>query len=230
MKIQNQYISLLMLICFLIPFHIFAQQAATRKLADPRQWSSAMAAFGRQDSLALPAAGSILFSGSSSIRLWSTLATDFPNKPVLNRGFGGSQFTDVNYYFEQVVLKYRPRQVVLYVGDNDLGAGATSEEVFESFRTFAERMRRELPGSRLLYISIKPSPSRWSMEPHIVETNRRIRRYCRWHNRRRFLDVHQPMLQPSGRPRPELYRSDSLHMTPAGYELWKRLVGPRLVK
>ncbi|WP_400192372.1 SGNH/GDSL hydrolase family protein [Hymenobacter sp. B81] len=221
-------LSLILLLGSLLPLSGALHAQTTPERA--RIWAGAMRAFARQDSLAPPPAGGSVFTGSSSIVGWRSLATDFPGRPLLNRGFGGSHFPDVIQHFEQVVKRYRPRQVVLYVGDNDLGAGRTPAQVIESYRTFARRLRRELPGTRLLYLAIKPSPSRWHLQPQMREVNRAIRRYCRFRPGRRFADVAAPMLGPSGKPRPELYQADSLHMTAAGYALWKRVVGPKLVK
>ncbi len=207
-----------------------AQPAASPKPANPQQWAKEIAAFARQDSLAPMAPGGIVFVGSSSVRGWRTLAADFPGRPVLNRGFGGARMADVNYYFARLVPPYQPRQVVLYAGDNDLAAGYSPTQLVGSFRDFARRLRRELPGTRLTYLSVKPSPARWALyEPGQV-ANRRIRRYARWHRRVEFVDVGTAMLGPDGRPRPELYLGDGLHMTPAGYVLWTRLVAPHLVK
>ncbi|GAA4377924.1 SGNH/GDSL hydrolase family protein [Hymenobacter koreensis] len=204
--------------------------AQAQPAVNSQQWAKAVAAFARQDSLTPPPLGGIVFTGSSTILAWRTLAADFPNRAVLNRGFGGSQTPDVSYFFEQLIVKYQPRQVVLYEGDNDLVYGQTPDQVYDAFRDFARRMRRELPQAKLLFLAIKPSPSRWSAWPQMKETNRRIRRYCRWHRHQQYADVATPMLGPNGKPRPELYRADSLHMTRPGYEMWTKIVEPYLVK
>jgi len=207
-----------------------AQQAAPPKPANPQQWATEIAAFARKDSLAPVASGGIVFVGSSSVRGWRTLAADFAGWPVLNRGFGGARLTDVNYYYARLVTPCQPRQVVLYAGDNDLAAGYAPGHLVASFRTFARRLRREQPAARLTYLSIKPSPARWALFEPGQTVNRRIRRYARWHRRVEFVDVGTAMLAPDGRPRPELYLGDGLHLTPAGYALWTRLVAPHLRK
>ncbi|AII50818.1 SGNH/GDSL hydrolase family protein [Hymenobacter sp. APR13] len=207
----------------------WAQLPAVPKPANPQLWAPEITAFARQDSSARPPRQPIVFVGSSSVRGWRTLAADFAGQPVLNRGFGGARLTDVNYYFAQLVTPYQPRQVVLYAGDNDIAAGYPPAHVFASFRTFARRLRRELPATQLTYLSTKPSPARWAQYPLMQQANRRIRRYARWHRRVEFVDVSTPMLGPDGRPRPALYQADSLHMTRAGYELWTQLVQPHLV-
>ena len=195
------------------------------------QWTTELREFARQDSLKKPPIASILFYGSSSIRMWGTLATDFPNQVVLNRGFGGSRFPDAIQLFDKLVVRYKPRQVVLYEGDNDIAAGATPQEVYASFRAFEKLMRQKLPKSELIFIAIKPSLARWELYPKMQEANNLIRQYIDKHPKRlRFVDVGPPMLGADGKPRPELFLEDGLHMTRAGYEIWTQAVAPVLAK
>lgn len=195
------------------------------------QWTTELREFTRQDSLKKPPIASILFYGSSSIRMWETLATDFPNQPALNRGFGGSRFPDAIQLFDRLVVRYRPRQVVLYEGDNDIAAGATPQEVYASFRAFEKLMRQKLPKSQLVFLSIKPSLARWEFYPKMQEANNLIRQYIKAHPKQlRFVDVGTPMLGADGKPRPELFLEDGLHMTRAGYEIWTQAVRPYIAK
>ncbi|WP_426490217.1 SGNH/GDSL hydrolase family protein [Hymenobacter sp. 102] len=204
---------------------------AQTPLINPAQWTNELRAFARQDSLTPPPAHPILFYGSSSIRKWETLGQDFPGRPVLNRGFGGSRFPDALYYFDKLVVAYQPRQVLLYEGDNDIGSGATPQEVFQSFLAFEQLMQQKLPKVPLVFLAIKPSPSRWALYPQMQEANRLIREYIAAHPKRlRYLDTATPLLGPNGRPRPPFYESDSLHLTPAGYAVWKQVVGKGLKK
>ena len=198
---------------------------------NPEQWKGELRAFARQDSLTPPPARPILFYGSSSMRKWRTLNNEFARRPVLNRGFGGSRFPDALYFFDELVVAYKPRQVVLYEGDNDIEAGATPQEVYRSFLTFDSLMRAKLPNTPAVYLSIKPSPSRWALYPQMREANNLIQQYIKKHPKNwHFVDVGKPMLGKNGQPRPELYVEDKLHMTPAGYAIWKRVVRPYLVK
>lgn len=208
----------------------FAAHAQTSAL-NPTQWTSELRAFARQDSLTPPPKRPILFYGSSSIRKWETLQQDFPGRPVLNRGFGGSRFPDALYFFDKLVAAYQPRQVVLYEGDNDIGSGATPQEVFQSFLAFEKLMRQKLPKVPVVFLAIKPSPSRWALYPKVQEANRLIREYIEQHPKRlRYVDTATPLLGPNGRPQPQFYVLDSLHMTPAGYEVWRGVVGKALKK
>ncbi|WBO83641.1 SGNH/GDSL hydrolase family protein [Hymenobacter yonginensis] len=206
-------------------------QSATVPPLNPAQWTQELRAFARQDSLTPPLRKPILFYGSSSIRKWETLRQDFPGRPVLNRGFGGSRFPDALYFFEKLVVAYQPRQVVLYEGDNDIGAGATPQEVFQSFLAFEQLMQQKLPKVPLVFLAIKPSPSRWALYPKVQEANRLIREYVAAHPQYlRYVDTATPLLGHNGRPQPQFYVSDSLHMTPAGYRVWTRVVGKGLKK
>jgi lysophospholipase L1-like esterase len=194
-------------------------------------WSAELRNFARQDSLNKPPKAPIVFYGSSSVRMWQTLAMDFPGRPVMNRGFGGSRFPDAIQLFDKLVVAYQPRQVVLYEGDNDIGAGATPQQVYQSFQMFAELMRRKLPRTQLVFLAIKPSIARWEMYPKMQEANNLIRQYIEMNPKQlRFVDVGTPLLGPNGKPRPELYREDGLHMTRAGYEIWTRVLTPYLMK
>ena len=183
-------------------------------------------AFEVVDSAHRPADSSVVFVGSSSIKNWTNLAADFPGVPVLNRGFGGSTLADVVQYMDRIVLRYRPRLVVLYAGDNDLAMGRSPDRLVADYRSFVARLRASQPGTRLAFISIKPSPSRRALMSAARETNRRIRAEAARDSLQTFVDVFEPMMGPGGQPRPELYVADSLHMTRAGYLLWRRLLAP----
>ncbi|WP_152981489.1 SGNH/GDSL hydrolase family protein [Hymenobacter sp. AT01-02] len=196
---------------------VFPTLAQTNPPINPQQWANELRAFAQQDSSNPPPKNPILFYGSSSIRKWETLKADFAGQPVLNRGFGGSRFPDALYFFDKLVVAYQPRQVVLYEGDNDIGSGATPQEVFQSFLAFEKLMQQKLPNVPLVFLAIKPSPSRWALYPKVQEANRLIKNYIEQHPKRlRFVDTATPLLGPNGKPRPQFYVSDSLHMTPAG--------------
>ena len=173
-------------------------------------WEPEIRRFEQADSATAPPPNPIVFTGSSSIRMWETLAEDFAGITVLNRGFGGSEIADATHFAERIVLKYHPKEVVA------------------AFRAFTARVRGGQPDARIVYIAIKPSPSRWALVDRIRAANAAIRRFCATQPNMAFVDVFTPMLTPAGRPRPEFFRPDSLHMTRAGYELWTSLVRPAL--
>ena len=204
-----------------------APQAATPASAPPAvaidttRFESEIRAFEAADRLAMPQAGGILFVGSSSMRLWPGLANDFPGRTIINRGFGGSTLAEVTHYAPRVVFPYRPRLIVLYAGDNDLAMGMTPDRVADDYRRLVAVVRRELPASRIAYVSIKPSPSRWHLIDEYREANRLIAAEISRDPTQAYVDVFTPMLGANGRPRPELFMADSLHMTRAGYDLWR---------
>jgi lysophospholipase L1-like esterase len=193
---------------------------------DLDRFEAEIAKFEASDRAAPPAPGGIVFVGSSSIRRWETLAADFPGLPVLNRGFGGSTLYEVAHYAPRIVLPYRPRLVVLYAGDNDIPMGRTPAQVADDYRAFVSIVRSALPTTRIVFVSVKPAPSRWAYQSSVRETNRLVRAITAADPLQSFVDVFTPMLGSDGRPRAELFVSDSLHMTPQGYVIWRRQLAP----
>jgi lysophospholipase L1-like esterase len=193
-----------------------------------QEWKRDMARFAAEDAASPPPARPVVFTGSSSIRMWSTLAEDFSGLPVLNRGFGGSQVRDAVWYAREVAIRYRPRMVVLYAGDNDLNAGRSPEQVLADFRAFVGRVRRDLPEVPIVYISIKPSPSRAHLLPRMRAANALVRAEAARRDGVEFVDVFTPMMGSDGQPRPELFLEDRLHMSRTGYELWRAIIAPVL--
>ncbi|WP_256988562.1 SGNH/GDSL hydrolase family protein [Bordetella genomosp. 9] len=193
------------------------------------RWAESLAAFAAADQAHPPTPGGVLFVGSSSIRLWNGLETEFQSLPVVvKRGFGGSRMLDCTRHLHQLVEPYKPRLVLVYAGDNDLAEGRTPEQVLQAFTAFVEGVRTSLPSTRIAYISIKPSPSRVSLMPQIRETNELIHAYTLKTRNTDFIDIYTPMLDAAGQPRPELFREDLLHLNPQGYALWKRVITAHL--
>jgi lysophospholipase L1-like esterase len=203
---------------------------ATDRATAPQlaRFESEIRQFEASDSASRPATGGIVFVGSSSFRKWESLAKDFPDLPVLNRGFGGSTFPEALHYASRIVLSYRPREIVVYEGDNDLASGRTPSQVADDFRTFVRTVRDALPGARIVFVSIKPSPSRWQLASAVREANRLVEEIVARDTLQSYVDVFTPMLGPTGHPRPELFVSDSLHMSPAGYAIWRARIAPTL--
>lgn len=205
------------------------QEPAKEKSADRfTKWEKAIAAFEEQDRKQPPVPGGILFVGSSSIRLWK-LDKSFPGVPVLNRGFGGSHIADSTHFAPRIILKHRPKLVLLYAGDNDLAAGGTPEKVLTDFRALVQGIHKELPRTSVGFLSIKPSLARWQKWEQIQQANALVKAYCAQDRRLLYLDVSTGMLGPDGKPRPELFVKDGLHLSPEGYALWTAVVKPVLV-
>lgn len=192
-------------------------------------WQPTMDAFAAADLKQRPDTNGVLFVGSSTIRMWRNLHEDFRDQPVvINRGFGGSTLADCEHFARQLVLQYRPAQVIVYAGDNDLAMGRTPAQVLETFVRFTSTLRAELPSTRIAYISIKPSPSRAGLLPKMRETNALIAAHLRKLENADYIDTHTAMLTPDGRPRPELFLPDMLHMNATGYALWQSVIAPYL--
>ena len=185
-------------------------------------------AFEASDKTNPPPQGAVLFIGSSSIRLWKTLTTDFQKQKVINRGFGGSQISDSVNYAGRIAIPYHPRLIVFYAGGNDLHGGKTPERVFADYKAFVAKIHAALPRTRIAYISIAGNPSRWSEVERVKEANRLIEAQTKTDSRLQFINVFPRMLGEDGQPRPEIFVADRLHMNERGYQLWKEIVGPHL--
>ncbi|WP_201316247.1 SGNH/GDSL hydrolase family protein [Dyella sp. EPa41] len=198
--------------------------------APPSHWAPDIHAFVAADRAHPPAPHGVLFIGSSSIQFWKSLAQDFPGIPVINRGFGGSALPDSTFYADRIVWPYQPSLIVMYAGDNDINDGATADQVLASFQAFVARAREGVPGVPIVYISIKPSIARLALWPTMKAANDKIRDWAATQKGVRFVDIAPLMVDANGKPRPELFRPDGLHMLPAGYALWIAALKPVLAQ
>lgn len=192
------------------------------------KWEPEIAAFEQKDQASPPAKGGIVFIGSSSIRKWTTLTQDFPDLPVLNRGFGGSELPDSTAFAERIVFPYEPRLIVMYAGSNDIHLGKSPEQVAASFRAFAEKIHERLPKAHLDYISISPNPARWAEIDRIKAANTLLSEYCAQHDYLTFVNFYPLMLGEDGLPKPDIFAADRLHMNPKGYAIWTANLRPYL--
>ena len=193
---------------------------------DPARFAAAIADFAAWDRKNSVPENAIVFVGSSSIRFWDT-AEAFPDQRVINRGFGGSHISDINFFYEQVVAPYDPAAVVFYAGDNDIGAGKEPARVLADFRAFAARLRADFPQAELIYLSIKPSKLRWAQWPQMREANRMIAEFAAGQPGMRFVDVATVLLDDAGEPK-DVFVEDGLHLQPEGYRLWVEVLAPVL--
>ena len=205
-----------------------AQAAPVVDPVSSPHWVNDMARFAQEDAASPPPTHPIVFTGSSSVRMWDTLDADFPGLGVLNRGFGGSQVRDAVWYADQVAVRYRPRQIVIYAGDNDINAGRTPEQVLSDVQAFVGLVRRELPDVRIGYLAIKPSPSRITELPRQQQANRMVQSWAATQQGIDFIDVATPMLDADGQPRKALFLEDMLHLNADGYALWRGIIAPYL--
>ena len=196
--------------------------------ATPDKWRAAIDDLTAKDATQPPPAGAVVFVGSSSIRYWTTLAEDFPGITSINRGFGVSELYDSVFYADRVVLPYHPRLVVVYAGENDLNAGQAPSTVVSHFVAFTKKIHASQPSTKIIFLAIKESPVRAKIRDQVLLTNQLIAAECARDPRCQFVDVATPLLDHQGQTRPELFRPDRLHLLPAGYAVWTKILAPYL--
>jgi len=229
-----------MIVLMGMPLASAAQEAAIDEQAaldpgepygDPARWERDIARFEQADAQSAPPMGAVVCVGSSSMRMWhDEIADDLAPLTVIPRGFGGSNMNDLLHYADRLILAYRPRAVLIYEGDNDIGQGVAPHIVAQTFERLVARIHAELPGCRVYLLAIKPSPRRWELWPQMQRANDLLSAVCEQNERLTFIDIASPMLGEDGQPRAELYLDDQLHMTRAGYEVWREVVRPALVE
>ncbi|NBC02716.1 MAG: hypothetical protein GVY20_03330 [Bacteroidetes bacterium] len=194
---------------------------------DPLRFEEEINRFEEFDSKNTFPEDAILFVGSSSIRMWKT-AEAFSDMPVINRGFGGSHFSDLLYYYDELVLPYDPSVVVLYEGDNDVASGKSNDQVFEDYLEFTDRLTSDFPDARLVFVPIKPSSSRWELWPQMKEANQRIKEQMSENDQFYYVDLATPLLGSDGTPDDSLFLDDLLHLNEDGYAKWNAEIRPVL--
>ncbi len=189
-------------------------------------------AFKKQDSIQPPPQHAILFVGSSSFTKWTDVQSYFPGFTIINRGFGGSSLPDMIRYENDIIFKYEPKQIVIYCGENDLAFSNTvsAQMLFERFKQLFTDIRTRFPKTPLIYISMKPSPSRWNMKEKMLEGNELIRKYLKKKKKTVFISVWNDMLGPNGKPMEDIFVADKLHMNAKGYAIWQKEIEPHLLK
>jgi lysophospholipase L1-like esterase len=195
-------------------------------------WEPAIRAFEEQDKAHPPKPGCIVFAGSSSFRFWDTLVSDMKPLDVINRGFGGSEFSDLDLYVNRIVIAYHPRAVVVYEGDNDLAEGSpkTPEIVAGDFRRFVETVHAGLPDTWIYVMSIKPSRLRWNQWPKMKAANKLMEDYAATQRRVQYVDIATMMFDAQGNLPADLFKFDGLHPTPKLYAMWTSILKPILLE
>ncbi len=196
------------------------------KTEDPAaKWGETIRQFEDWDRKNSFASDAVLFVGSSSIKLWPTRES-FDGLPVINRGFGGSQISEVNYFADRIVLPYAPKVIAFYAGDNDVAAGKSAKRVFDDYRKFVKIVQQRLPRTRIIFVSIKPSGRRWSLWPAMAQANKMIEDFSGTDGRLIYFDSATPLLADDGKPDAKLFLKDNLHLNAEGYRIWTRLLRP----
>jgi lysophospholipase L1-like esterase len=211
-----------------VPAQTAALAAKRVEAAPSAKWEKDIRAFEEKDRESPPPKGAILFIGASSTRRWTTLAEDFPEYKVINRGFGGSQTVDSVYYADRIVIPYKPRLIVLQEGGNDINAGKKAEQVLADFKAFVAKVRAELPDARIAFTSLSPSPRRWEQAEEQKKANRLVQEYVRAGKNLDYIELWDQFLGPDGKPREDLFVEDRLHNNEAGYKIRTQVVRPHL--
>lgn len=209
---------------------IIIQQTVLSAQVKPRFWDDVQA-IKKYDQMYVPPANPILFTGSSSIRKWNDLERTFADYVVMNRGIGGAVTNDITYYVNDIVFPYHPRQIVLYVGENDApDEQTTADSILNRTKHLMAVLRSQLPDVPVIYLAMKPSPSRKKYQQKVKAANDLIREYLKTEKNTTFIDIYSLMLTPEGKLRPELFVEDMLHMNSEGYKIWRTAIEPYLLK
>ena len=187
-----------------------------------------IAAYEAADKTSPPPMGAVLFVGDSGIKKWSTLAEDFPDQQVINRGFGGSQMADATYFADRIVIPYKPRLIILREGGNDLTAGKSAEQLLADLKAFVAKVHAKLPDTRIAVFSLNPNPARWNQTGKRKTTNVILKAYVESEKGLSFIEVWDQFLGPDGKPRADLFQKDRLHNNAEGNKLYADAVRPHL--
>ncbi|MEQ1606621.1 MAG: GDSL-type esterase/lipase family protein [Pyrinomonadaceae bacterium] len=194
-----------------------------------KEWANEINAFLEIDKKQTPPKDPIVFTGSSTIRMWTSLRQDFPNLNVMNRGFGGSRLDDLVFFAPKIVAPYKPKMIVVYSGENDIEAKDPAENALEDFKAFIAFRDKTLPKTPIVYISMKPSILRWSLWPEMKRGNDLIRTEIAKHKNVRYVDISAAMLGPNGeKPPADIFVADGLHLNAKGYAIITKVLKPFL--
>jgi lysophospholipase L1-like esterase len=206
----------------------FGAASATTRPHNFARWEKAIAAYEQKDRTNPPARGGILFIGSSTIARWKSVGEDFPGRNVINRGFGGSEIVDSTHFADRIIFPYEPMAIFIKAGSNDLHGGKSADQVFADFKDFVETVHAKLPQTRIYFISMSPTISRWDQHETELKINAMVRAYASQSPNVQYVETYDMVLGPDGRPREELFVADKLHFNAEGYKLLTQRVRPFL--
>ena len=190
------------------------------------RWDGEIGRYEQIDQTNAPPQGGLLFTGSSTIRLWKTLQSDFPDQPVINRGFGGCEIVDCTHFADRIIVPYRPRKIYLRCGGNDLWGGKSAEQVFADYKEFVAQVHARLPKTQIVFISLSPSIARWKQADKEKAVNAMAEKFTRGKSYLSYIETYDIVLGPDAQPRPELFVADKLHFNAAGYKLFAERLRP----
>ena len=194
---------------------------------DPKRFEKDIAAFEAEDAAAPPPAGAALFVGSSSIRYWD-VAGAFPGMKTIKRGFGGSHVSDNIFYADRIIVRYKPKLIVFYAGDADVAASKSADVIAADYRTLIATVHNRLPGTPMVIIGTKPSPSHWKQMDTIRRANAQLKAIVAADPLLRYADAETALLGADGQPRAELYTENRLNLNEEGYRAWTAALKPAI--
>jgi lysophospholipase L1-like esterase len=221
--------ALFSLISFLVIIPLFGTRGAETK-HNFGIWEKDMAAFAASDRTNPPPRGAVLFIGSSTIRMWKTLATDFPGTPVINRGFGGSEVVDSTHFADRIVFPYAPKMIFFRAGVNDIWGGKSPETVFADFKAFVEKVHSPLPETEIVFLAINPTPAHWAKHDQEQALNTMVKDYANQTPHLKYIETLDMTLGADGKPRLDFFIADHFHLNAAGYNLLAERVRPLMPK
>ena len=218
----------LRIMLLVLPLSLVIIVCAVAQDNGPERWEKTISKFEKLDKENPPEPGAILFVGSSSIAMWKDLADYFPKHRVLNRGFGGSNFTDLIFYVDRVIFPYKPSMIFVYEGDNDIAQGDTPEKILENAKKLRDMIREGVGDTPVIFISPKPSVARWKMKTEYEAVNMRLKNYAEAEPETEFADVWTASLGTDGKVLDDIFLKDNLHMNAKGYRIWQKVLVPFL--
>ena len=219
-SMPSSILALCALLCF--------GQTTSAETPVPNVFEAEILAYEKSDKDAPPPEGAVLFTGASSIRLWKTLATDFPGLVVINRGFGGSQLSDSIYFADRISIHYKPRTIVIQAGGNDINSGKSPEQVLADFKTYVAKVRAALPEVKIIFLNLGPNPQRWAQRDKQQQANKLVSDFIATGKNLAYVDLWPDSIGADGMPKSELYVEDMLHPSAAGFALRTKLLRPHL--
>ena len=226
---KTRYARIAVLLVLALGFTTLA--AAQTQTIDPTRFEEAIQAFEAEDRAMMPPEGAIVVTGSSSIRRWHpSLKQDLAPLTVIPRGFGGSTMQDLEYFLDRIVIKYKPRAVVIYEGDNDTAYGVAPEEIVGRLESIVDRVHAEVPEARVYVMSVKPSLARVDVWDKAQESNVLSQRFADSHDLVSYIDVANPFLQSNGKVMDDIFIDDGLHLNEKGTQIWASTIKAALME
>lgn len=199
--------------------------AEEKNFPDPKRYESEIKRFEKKDARNMPEKGALLCIGSSSMRGWHKwIKEDLAPLTVIPRGFGGSNYNDVLYFADRIVIPYKPSKILIYEGDNDIAAGVSPEKTFKTFKKLVSKIRSELPDVEFYVMTAKPSYARLHLWKNMKKLNSMLKEECQKNDKMFFIDVATPMFNENGKLKKDIFLKDKLHMNRKGYEIWREAV------